>query len=164
MPLIRPAAAATLHRWRDAILGAGLLGLGAYWLTLYGLYRWAGGGLVILGAFLLLTGVQRARFAKGQDGPGMVQLDEGELSYFGPLSGGHMPVAEISRIVLDPTGQPGHWRIDGISTPPLFIPITAAGAETLFDVFASLPGLHTQDMLATIAAPPATPTEIWRRP
>lgn len=164
MSLIRPEAAAALRRWREALLGAGLLCLGGYWLTRYGLYVWAGGALAVLGLALLITGLQRGRFAQGQGGPGVVQLDEGELSYFGPLSGGHMPIAEITRIVFDPTGTPGHWCLESATAQPLYIPVTAAGAELLFDVFSSLPGLHTEEMLVTIATPPKAPTLIWRRP
>ena len=47
--------------------------------------------------------------------------------------------------------------------PPLSIPVNAEGAEALFDVFASLPGMATSGMIAELRSRPREPVMIWER-
>ncbi|MDA7426410.1 hypothetical protein [Thalassococcus lentus] len=162
--MIRPEAQAQLARWREAIIGAGLILLGAYWafFTGGGLLHWIGYGLIGIGGILVVAGFQRARFRSGQAGPGMVQVVEGRITYFGPLTGGVADIKSLSALTLDPTAEPPHWLLQQPGQPALAIPLGAAGGDALFDAFASLPGIRTEYMLRQMSQLPAGPVVIWR--
>ena len=85
----RPEAKAALWRWREVLAAAALVLVGLWWIMgpgrLLALPGWA---LVLAGVALCVVGVQRARFRGPGDGPGAVQVDEGQIAYFGPLTGG----------------------------------------------------------------------------
>ena len=165
MPLIRPEASAALYRWREVLIGAGAVVLGLYWVFFtYGLLPWIGGVLGLAGLGLIAAGFQRARFRGAAGGPGIVQVDEGRVAYFGPLTGGVVALSEMSALALDPTAKPAHWVLAQPGQPDLYIPLNAEGAEALFDVFASLPGIRTEWMLAQMRGWARQPVTIWERP
>ncbi|QFS84453.1 hypothetical protein FIU97_16985 [Roseivivax sp. THAF40] len=162
---IRPEARAFLLRWREALIGAGT---GALGLLIYAAaLGWvvAGFGLLVAvaGLGLMALGVQRGRFRSGEDGPGIVTVTEGRLMYFGPLSGGVADLDDVTELALDRDGQPDHWLITHRSGPPLHIPVTASGADGLFDAFAGLPGFDTEAMLRAMRAPGTGRVQIWMR-
>lgn len=163
MSFFRPEARAAIWRWRELLTGIAIALLGLAWvLGPGGLLGWVGGLLVIAGLTLAFVGVQRARFRTGSGGPGVVQVDEGQIAYFGPLTGGAVAVADLTRISLDHRAKPAHWVLEQPGDPPLFIPVTAAGTDALFDVFATLPGLRTEAMLSALSAPGDHPVVIWQ--
>ncbi|MEM6304608.1 MAG: hypothetical protein AAF744_07810 [Pseudomonadota bacterium] len=164
MSFLRPEARTALWRWREVLVGTGLL-LGGLWLVagpgrLMVLPGYAG---LAVGAGLIWLGVQRARFRGPEGGVGAVQVDEGRVTYFGPLSGGTIALRELQQLSLERATHPAHWRLDQPGQPPLLIPVDAAGAEALFDAFASLPGLKTERMLAELQATRDQPVVIWQR-
>lgn len=164
MSFIRPEARATLWRWREVLAGLGTVLLGAYWmLGPGGLLGWIGAAVAATGAVLALIGLQRLRFRSAGGGPGVVQVDEGQITYFGPLTGGVVAGSELSRLTLDPTGRPPHWVLYAAGQPALHIPVNAEGADALFDVFSALPGIKTERMLAELNALPSHPVVIWER-
>ncbi len=164
MSFIRPELRAALWRWREAIAGAALIGLGLWWmLGPGGLLGWVGAVLVLGGVAQGFVGVQKARFRSGGGGPGVVQVDEGQITYFGPLGGGAVAVAELSSIALRPGGTPAHWVLAQPGQPELQIPVNAEGSEALFDVFAALPGIRTERMLTELQNGPLHPVVIWSR-
>ncbi len=162
--MIRPEAKAQLMRWREVLAGVAAVALGAWWL---------GGGskllllpaavLLVAGAALIWVGVQRARFRGEGQGPGSVDVDEGQITYFGPLTGGAVALRELNRVTLDPSLHPAHWRLSQDSAPELMIPVNADGAERLFDAFATLPGLRMEQALAALKTKEKHPIVIWRR-
>lgn len=162
--MIRPEAAAALRRYQELIVGVAVLGLGLYWAlgTGAGLLRWIGAAVALAGAALAVSGVQRARFRRGSDGPGLVQVVEGRISYFGPLWGGVVALDDLSALSIDHTGTPAHWRLEQPGEPPLHIPVTAEGSDRLFDAFAHLPGLRTERLLRALEAENATVQMVWR--
>lgn len=164
MNFIRPEASAALWRWREVLIGAGILLLGLYWIIGPGqLLGWIGGVSVLTGVGLCIVGFQRARFRGGTGGPGVVLVDEGQITYYGPLNGGVIATADLERLALDPTADPAHWVLDQPGQPALFIPVNAEGADALFDVFSALPGLKTERMLAELQGGSAHPVVIWER-
>ena len=161
---IRPEAMAELRRWREALCGAALGLVGLWWvLGPGGLMILPGGVLAAAGGALLWIGVQRGRFRVGTGGLGTVQIDEGQIAYFGPLSGGTLAVQDLTRIILDRSGHPGHWRLEQAQAPAVMVPVTADGAEGLFDVFAQLPGLSLEGMLAALHDPQGGNKVIWSK-
>lgn len=165
MSFIRSEARQGLWRWRETLVGLAIGSVGAWWaIGLDGILSWVGLIVGPAGLIFTLAGIQRARFRSNNDGPGLVQVDEGRVTYFGPLSGGVIDLAEMTELTLDPTGKPPHWRLVQSGQPPLFIPVTASGSELLFDAFATLPGLSTERMLAARTKRFTVPQIIWQRP
>lgn len=165
MSLIRPDAADGLKRWAEPLLAAALIGWGLWWgLTSLGVIKWLGFGLILLGGVLLILGIRRARFWKGADGVGHVEVDEGVISYFSPAGGGSLEVRDLQVIQLIQVGETSRmWQLKALMTPPLYVPVNASGAEALFDVFANLPGLDMQGLLARLNGPATNDVVIWRR-
>jgi hypothetical protein len=163
MSFIRPEAQRFFLRWRELLLGLGIALLGLYWASGFGVLKWVGVAVTLGGALLAFTGLQRARFRAGQDGPGVVSVDEGRITYYGPLSGGAIDLGEMTLLSLDPVSSPPLWVLHQPGAAELMIPITAAGADTLFDAFATLPGLRTEYMLTQLKAGADHPVVIWQK-
>lgn len=164
MSLIRPEAKAELWRWREVGAGIALLALGLWLVQAPGwLLAVPGGALVLAALALIWLGVQRGRFRGPGGGPGAVQIDEGQVSYFGPLTGGTLALRDLDRLVLEGSLFPPHWRLEQAGQAPLLIPVNAAGAEALFDAFAALPGLRTEHMLARLREKRHQAVVIWQR-
>jgi hypothetical protein len=165
MSFLRPEATRALGRWRETLIGLGVAAFGAFLvLTSYGLVWGIGVVLVLAGALLALAGIQRARFRRGGEGPGLVQVLEGQVTYFGPFGGGSVSAGDLSRIELDPAGGVSpSWVVTAGFGDSLRIPVDAAGAEALFDVFAGLPGLDTESMLKTLETTPGRRVTVWER-
>ncbi len=164
MTFIRPEVRALLSQWFDALIGVATFSLGSFWmLASGGVLRWVGVAIAVIGAALVFTGIQRARFQAAKGGPGVVSVDERQISYFGPLSGGTISINEISMLMLDPSAKTAAWRLTQPGQPELAIPLNAECAELLFDVFASLPGMKTEYMLSQLKNQPAQPVVIWSK-
>jgi hypothetical protein len=164
MSFIRPEIATLLQRWRGVMTGAAVALLGLWWvLASPGLLGWIGWPVLAAGLALAFTGVQRLRFVTGRGGPGVVSITEGQVAYFGPLTGGVVALSELDRLEVDHTGTPAHWQLHQAGQPMLAIPVTAENAEALFDVFASLPGLSTERLLSQMRPGGAHIAVIWQR-
>lgn len=164
MSFIRPEVSTFLHRWRGVLIGAAVALLGLWWIaTSHGLLGWIGWVVLVAGAALAFTGLQRLRFVSGSGGPGVVSITEGQVAYFGPLTGGVVALSELSRLEIDHSGIPAHWGLHQPGQPVLAIPLTAANADALFDVFAALPGLNTERLLAQMRPRGGNIAVIWQR-
>ncbi len=160
----RPEAKAALWRWREVLMGAALAMLGVWWLaSSTGLLGFVAPAVLVGAGALIMVGLQRGRFRGQGGGLGAVQVDEGQVTYFGPLSGGAIALREMSRLSLDGRQRPPHWQLEQSGQPPLMIPVDAEGADALFDAFAALPGLKTERMLARLKQMPDAPVVIWER-
>jgi hypothetical protein len=164
MTFFRPEAKAAVWRWREAIAGA-LVTLAGLWLISGPGFLLAVPGYAFLfgGIVLIWLGIQRGRFRGPDGGAGAVQVDEGQVTYFGPLTGGTVALREMESLTLEGAMFPAHWRLAQKGQPPLLIPINAAGADALFDAFATLPGLRTEKMLSTLRTNPHQAVVIWQR-
>lgn len=163
--MIRPELRAFARRWHEALIGGAVALLGLYWaLSTFGVLAWIGWALVVIGPAMVLAGIQRGRFREGAGGPGVVSVTEGQIAYFGPLTGGAVALSELSRLSLDGASQPACWVLDQPGQPALQVPLTAEGADALFDVFAALPGIRTDRMLEEMRRRPRPHlTVIWEK-
>jgi hypothetical protein len=162
---MRPEARASLWRWREALTGLVLGGIGIWWtLASFGIVR-AIGMILVFGAFILvIAGIQQARFRQTGIGPGIVQVAERRLAYFGPLTGGQMDIADLTRLELDPNGLPAaHWVLTGIGGQSIAIPVNAQNADALFDLFGSLEGIQTGVMLDALSQTPDVRVTVWEK-
>ncbi len=145
-------------------MGVALVITGAWWLLGPGrLLVLPGAALVVVGAALVWLGGQRAQFRNDGQGPGTVEVDEGQIRYFGPLTGGAVALQDLTALSLDRAQFPAHWRLSQPGQPDLMIPTNADGAEALFDAFATLPGLQTARMLQELQREGGHAVVIWRR-
>lgn len=162
---LRPEVRAFFWRWREVLLAAVVLSLGLWWvITGVGINLWLGYIFIVIGIGWGIAGVQRARFAQDGDGPGVVQIRERRLAYFGPLDGGVIDVADLSRLEIDPTSHPApSWVLTSIEGNRLTIPINAKGSEGLFDVFAALPEIKTAMVLDVLSHTPDARVTVWSR-
>lgn len=165
MPFIRPSAARALNRWRETLTGIAAAALGFAWYsTAFGPLWLIGIVLMVGGVLLAVAGVQRARFRRGNDGPGVVHVIEGQVTYFGPEDGGTVALDDLLSVELVPdNGSVARWVVKGKLGEALRIPVDAVGADALFDAFASLPGLKTEAMLKKLEKDPAGRVQVWQR-
>lgn len=161
----RPEVRAFFWRWREVILAGVVVLFGMWWsLTGIGITQWLGIIFIGLGGGWIVAAEQRRRFAQDGDGPGVVQIRERRLAYFGPLDGGIIDVADLSRLEIDPTSHPDpSWVLTSIEGQVLSIPINAKGSEDLFDVFASLPDIKTSTVLDVLSHTPDARVTVWSR-
>lgn len=157
MSLVRPEIVEGVRRFREVILGAGLVGIGV-WTALQGGYLLvpAGLGVVVLGTAWVVVALRRLRFAQAPDGPGVVELDEGQVGYLGPGTGGFVSLVDLVELRLLRLRGRLVWRLKQADGQALLVPVDAAGAEALFDAFASLPGMDTAVLVAGLQPVPAT--------
>lgn len=166
--MIRPAARTWLWLRREVIAALALAAFGLWLLRLGGWLLWPLGALVLaLAAALGVTALRRLRFMQGVAGPGMVEVDEGQVGYLGPAFGGYVALPDLTELRLVTIQRRRLWRLKQADGQALLIPVDAAGADRLFDAFASLPGMDTAALVAALAAPPAAPGNgtrvVWRR-
>ncbi|KAA2314580.1 hypothetical protein DL237_07435 [Pseudooceanicola sediminis] len=165
---VRPQARRAITRWREALLGALVAAVGLWWMLIsYGLVFWISAVILIAGLAMTIAGVQRGRFRTLAGGPGVVRIDEGQIGYFGPFTGGAVALSEITCLTLDPTVTPPLWKLSQIGQPDVLIPLNAEGADGLFDVFAALPGISTSKLVAqvqrAVSGQQPAPVVIWQR-
>lgn len=168
MTLIRPDARAALWRWRDLIAGILLFLVGFYFLTSNAWpTKLLGGVLLVAGCALVPVGLRRLRFPSGDGGPGLVEVDERQISYFGPQGGGAVSIDALREVRIVTTGDGPlttdlHWLFTQTDGTALQIPGDAAGTEALFDALAALRGVdHAAATAAFGSTAPAVFT-IWR--
>ncbi|MEL6685500.1 MAG: hypothetical protein AAFN63_05605 [Pseudomonadota bacterium] len=161
----RPEVRAFFRLWREVLFAAAVVLFGLWWaLTGTGITQWLGIIFIGLGIGWIIAADQRRRFAQDGDGPGVVQIRERRLAYFGPLDGGVMDMADLNRLEIDPSSRPDpSWVLTSIEGQVLSIPINAKGAEDLFDVFASLPEIKTSTVLDVLSHTPDARVTVWSR-
>jgi hypothetical protein len=160
--MIRPEMRAFLSRWSEVLTGLGIAAFGLFSLQARGVFFQGLAVLVVLaGLGLALIGWRRLRFHREGAAPGVVQVIEGQISYYGPDTGGFIGIGDIIELHLIRSGK--CWLLVGDDRTALEIPVSAAGADALFDAFASLPGLSTQTLLDALDATDQRRV-LWRDP
>lgn len=155
--MIRPELRAALWRGREGIAAGAVVA--------FGLWTASFGGLVLVPFGLAVAGVgvglgvqalRRMRFAQQADAPGIVEVDEAQISYMGPQVGGFVNVPDLIELRLVRMRGQRLWRFKQSDGQALLVPVDAAGAEALFDVFATLPGLDMTAVLSAMEPDPQT--------
>ncbi len=178
--MIRPEVLQVIFRGREVLWAVAVIGAGLWliWLGGYVLVP-LGAATGLLGAGMALLAWRRLRFHQAVDAPGIVEVDEAQVGYLGPASGGFVSLAELVELRLITVQNRRLWRLKQADGQALLIPVEAEGADALFDAFASLPGMDTAALVAaldpnlpnapnpTAPNPPAPQTNalrvIWRR-
>ncbi|MGV8988635.1 MAG: hypothetical protein ACOH2H_20420 [Cypionkella sp.] len=156
MTLFRPEVTALFQRYSGAIV-AGVIVLFGLWLMALGGYVLFPLGLIIggIGATLTVTALRRVHFAQEVAAPGIVELDEAQVGYYAPETGGFLSLNELVELrILSLRGR-RVWRLKQADGQALLIPVDAAGSDRLFDAFANLPGMDSADLVAALQPSPA---------
>jgi hypothetical protein len=164
--MIRPELRQKLRRWSEPLSAFAALLVSLWFFTLGGWFF----GLIGLGAGFvslawLLAAIRRLPFRRDIGGPGVVEIDEGAIRYYGArLLGGEIALRDLSEIRLLPLRGRPHWRLKSTDAQALLIPLDAAGAAALADAFASLPGIRMGEISAALNHPDAAVRTLWVRP
>lgn len=167
--MIRPELRAWAACWSESLVATAIL-LAGLWLAFRGGWFFAAlGGLVLLVGLSLLIGAwRRLPFRRQIDAPGMVEVDEGAVRYYGAaVPGGEIALRDLVEIRLLRLKGRGHWRLRNTGGEALLVPVDAAGAAVLADAFTALPGLDmgaVSAALAHVADQPDAVRTVWRRP
>lgn len=164
MSLIRPELAQRLRAWREVIAAGAALLTGAWVFSRGGLlFQPVGLGMMALAAGWTVGAWRRRRFARQIAAPGLVEVDEGAIRYFGVhLPGGEVALRDLTEIrLLRLDGRP-HWRLRTDAAEALLVPAEAAGAAALADAFTALPGFDLGSAVAALDGDAAL-TTVWRR-
>ena len=95
---MRQDAIETLQRFSGLIIALCTICLGLYWiLNSFGLLMIVGYPVTFIGIALGYSATQRLRFHRNTEGQGIVHFVEGQITYFGPESGGIVAVGDITR-------------------------------------------------------------------
>lgn len=168
-PLVRPELRAQASRWSEAVVAAAIL-LAGLWLALRGGWFFAAlGGLVLLvGLSLLIGAVRRLPFRRQVAAPGLVEVDEGAIRYYGAeILGGEIALRDLVEIRLLRLKGRGNWRLRSASGEALLVPVDAAGSDALAHAFTALPDLDMGTVsaaLAHVARQSDAVRTVWRRP
>lgn len=176
---MRPEALALLIRWREVAAAAALAALGL-WTAAHGglLLTPLGAAIVALALAWGLNARRRMRFHQTVAAPGIVEVTEGQVAYFGPAGtgpqGGMIALPDLVELHLVARHGRRAWRLRQTDGQVLTIPVDAAGADLLFDAFVMLPGMDSAALVAALAPDLATGTSlpaapvairrVWTRP
>ena len=164
--MIRPELRAHLWHHRESYTAAAFLAA-AVWLGTRGGWLLAAIGVVAgaVGALWLMLSLRRARFARPVTDPGLVDLDEGRIGYFGAggaVLGGYIALDDLVEIRLLQLQGTQVWRLKAQDGQALLVPVAAAGADKLYDAFAALPGIDMGALTGALTS--RIPAQsLWRR-
>jgi hypothetical protein len=154
MSFLRPDAKATLQRFAEPAMAGATLAAGLWIATRGGWFLAAVGlGLAAMAAGWAVLALRRLRFQAGDAAPGMVEVDEGRITYLGPKLGGSVGLPDLIEIRLLTLRGRSVWRLKQADGQVLLVPLDAAGASALFDAFAALPGLTSAALVAALDTP-----------
>ncbi len=169
MSFIRPEAAARLRKWREALVGAAVLmfnlQLAASSHGTLNAIAWVG---VLLGAALFVEGVRRGRLPDKSGGVGVVDVDERQITYFGPHGGGAISINELARIMVrttadGPATSDFFWEFTDMQGQFLTIPGDAENAPALFDALTALPGADYEAVIKASGSTERREFLVWER-
>ena len=116
----------------------------------------------------MIGAIRRLPFRRKIAAPGVVEVDEGTIRYYGAaVLGGEIALRELAEIRLMRLKGQGYWRLRSTSQEALLVPVDAAGSDALAHAFTALPGLQMGTMsaaLAQIARQGDAMRTVWRRP
>ncbi|MDF2231453.1 hypothetical protein P2H44_02695 [Albimonas sp. CAU 1670] len=163
-----------LGRWAETLIAATL----AVALLSVGLRAalqggWLGWGLAALGlpaAAWAVVAFSRARMKGDSDGPGVVEVAEGRITYLAPegheqLWGGVVRVEELWTVeaVLLKRNAGLAWRLRPMDGLPVVIAVRARGADQIPEALSVLPGFSVMRASKAFEHDGLGVRPIWRR-
>lgn len=168
--MIRPEVLTVLQKYSELLAGLATALIGVWFMTRIGWFWIALGALVVFaGLGLAYTAWRRRAFATDQIGPGLVEVDERQISYLAAYEGGAVSINQLARITAvsnteGPWAEDLHWVLEEDGGATLTIPNSAAGAEQLFDAFAALDGVDYAAATKAMGSTNHDSFVIWSKP
>lgn len=174
MSFIRPEAVATLRRYGEPVFFAIIAGF-CFWkgATLLGAGSWFGllpMAIFMISSLAVVGTIERALVSRrsGSNGPGVVSIQEGRISYFGPDGGAVLAFdalisVDITTNDLGPWEIDLHWVLSDEIGQTVAIPASAANAEALLDTLGGLPGFDNMAVVVAMGSTENANFRIWRR-
>lgn len=168
--MIRPEVAALFWRYSEVLAGLGLAAIG-YWTTQGLGFFWNIIGAILIGAGLGLawTAWRKLRLtSQNLDGPGVVEVDERQITYFAPHEGGAVSINDLARVTIvtndqGPIADDIHWLLEENGGGRLLIPNSAEGAGQLFEGLASLKGIDFEAAIRAMGSAENASFVIWAK-
>lgn len=166
---VRPEITAFWARWRAVLIGVALVAIGLlYGLSNLGLLRAVGLAVAAGGLAWLWDSLRRVRFPKAGGGPGIVDLVERRLRYFGPEWGGAVSLEDLARVRIlttqhGPLGSDMIWEFTDLEGQRLSIPSDAEGAAVIFDALTALRGVDYDAVTRASGCTQARSFVVWSR-
>lgn len=168
--MIRPEVRALFWRHHELIISVGLCALGV-WSILYGdwLLKGLGAVLALFGGGVAWTAWRRTRLTTAaQDGPGVVEVDERQITYFTPSGGGAVSINDLARVTIvtsdqGPFLEDVHWLLEENGGNTVLIPNSAEGAAQLFDALSPLKGVDFEAAIRAMASTTNDSFVIWAK-
>ncbi len=170
MTLVRPEVQSLLMRWSEVLAGLAVGILGVWFATRIGVFWQVLGGIIVLiGLGLAFAGWRRIGFASTRTGPGLVEVDERQISYFAAYEGGVISIDQLARVSAIAPAKGGGpddllWVLEEDGGVTLSIPNAASGAQLLFDAFAALPDVNYSNAQKALASRGSDSFVIWTKP
>lgn len=167
MSFVRPEAAKALKRWREALIGGAVLMFNIQLAaSSTGLLRGIAFAGILIGAALFIEGVRRARLPNTIGGVGVVEVDERQISYFGPHGGGAISLDDMIRVKVrttadGPMASDFFWEFTDREGQRLTIPGDAENVSALFDALTALPGADYEAVIRASGSTEAGDFLVW---
>ncbi len=169
MALFRPEAVKTLKRWQEPIvIGVFLLAtVRVLWLA----FMWSSWVMALFGialasivGSLFYAALLRIRLRSDASAPGLVEIDERNITYLAPHLGGVVSIDSLRKIDISPTRSGGrNWVLYSVDGAPVLIPFNAEGADMLIDAFTVLPGLGVEKISRAARSTSLVIETIWEK-
>ena len=169
MSFIRPEVRSFFKKWREAMIGGVVLMVNIQIAaTSGGLLRGIALAGILLGAALFIEGVRRAKLPEPDGGVGAVDVDERQITYFGPLGGGAISINELRRVKvrttdIGPITSDFFWEFTDQAGQRLTIPGDAENASALFDALTALKGADYQAVIDASGSTEPAEFLVWEK-
>ncbi len=168
--MIRPEVIALFRRYAEVIAGALIAAIGIWLLTRPNVLAKIIGALVLgTGLVMAAAALRRIAFKTDRIGPGVVEVDERQISYFAADQGGAVSIEALVRVTVvttsdGPWAEDMHWLLEEDGGARLLIPNAATGTEKLFDAFAALDGVDYSMATKAMGSVGNDSYVIWAKP
>lgn len=173
---MRERALRVLRDWAEP-LAYGAVALTILWLLDNMALLGGPAGWLVLGvAAFVLWRLFRGAYVEGMlkraraEGPGVVDIVERRIAYFGPEQGGGVSIDALTRVEIHttsdgPLAEDVFWvfHVEGQPGPVLTIPAGAVGAERLLGALSALPGFDHDGVVRAMGSTADAVFIIWRR-
>ncbi|PTX54924.1 hypothetical protein C8N43_3747 [Litoreibacter ponti] len=168
--MIRPEIVTFFTRYAEVIAG-GLLAILGIWIVTSSSLFWSAIGIIlaIIGGGWAGGAWRRIRLsAQDHDGPGVVEVDERQITYFAPYEGGAVSINDLARVTIlttdkGPAVEDVHWLLEENGGGRLVIPNSAEGADQLFDALAPLKGVDFDTAIKAMGSTANASFVIWAK-
>ncbi|MGV6838658.1 MAG: hypothetical protein ACWA40_00545 [Planktomarina sp.] len=142
---VRPEVITFYRRNRPFIL-AGMVALFGLYIVLNtrGFGYVAGGVIIAIAGLLAHDAYRRMRFPVGEDGPGVVDVTERQITYLSAMGGGAVSLDALHRVEVHRNAQGRLMWMFYAGGDSLAVPGDAEGVAALFEALIALPGVDLQ--------------------